>query len=270
MHRLYYPPPPLAAFVRCFWYWEGVPQPHAHERLMPTGEATIVFSLRDEQMRIYDADELSRYRSCGTVALAGPRLSPFAIETPSEDRIVGIEFLPGGTFPFFRPPASELTNQSLALEQLWRGTAGDLREQLIAAPSVEAQFTLLEQNLLAQLARPLELHPAVRFARRSICRAPHTASVSRLLERIGLSQRRFIQLFHDQVGLSPKAFCRVRRFQRVLATVHRRPAVDWAQVALDGGYYDQAHLIHEFQSLSGLTPSVYLARSTEHLNHVPI
>jgi methylphosphotriester-DNA--protein-cysteine methyltransferase len=94
--------------------------------------------------------------------------------------------------------------------------------------------------------------------------------VSGVIDRIGLSQRRLIDLFHDQVGLTPKAFCRVRRFQRVLETVHRKPGVDWAQVALDGGYYDQAHFIHDFQGFSGMTPATYLARATEHLNHVPI
>jgi methylphosphotriester-DNA--protein-cysteine methyltransferase len=62
----------------------------------------------------------------------------------------------------------------------------------------------------------------------------------------------------------------VRRFQRVLENVHRKNAVDWVQVALDGGYYDQAHFIHDFQGFSGLTPATYLARATEHLNHVPM
>jgi len=72
------------------------------------------------------------------------------------------------------------------------------------------------------------------------------------------------------MGLTPKAFCRVRCFQRILEAVHRRSEVDWAQVALDAGYYDQSHLIHDFQGFSGLTPAEYLAAATEHLNHVPM
>jgi methylphosphotriester-DNA--protein-cysteine methyltransferase len=90
------------------------------------------------------------------------------------------------------------------------------------------------------------------------------------MDRIGFSQRRFIELFRDQIGLTPKAFCRVRRFQRILQAVHRRSEVDWAQVALDGGYYDQSHLIHDFRGFSGLTPATYLAAAAEHLNHVPM
>jgi AraC-like DNA-binding protein len=270
MHRLYIPAPPLAAFIRCFWYSEDAPQPHARERLMPNGEASIVFNLRDDEMRLYDADHPERYTSCGLAGLTGPRTNCFAIDTASEDRVIGIQFQPGGTFPFFREPACEVANLSAPLEDFWRGAAGDIREQLLAAESVDAMFVLLERNLLARLVRPLELHPAIQFARAHICRAPQVATVSGVMDRIGFSQRRFIELFRDQIGLTPKAFCRVRRFQRILQAVHRRSEVDWAQVALDGGYYDQSHLIHDFRGFSGLTPATYLAAAAEHLNHVPM
>ena len=270
MHRLYTPAPPLVSLVRCFWYWEGAPQPHKRERLLPNGEASIVFNLRDDEMRLYDADEPERFVSCGVAGITGARTKCFAIDTASEERVIGIQFRPGGTFPFFRMPAGEIANQSAPLDGLWRGVSGEIREQLLAASTPDAMFALLEHSLLRQLVRVPELHPAIEFARRHICGAPHVATVSGVTERIGLSQRRFIELFRDQIGLTPKAFCRVRRFQRVLESVHRHKAVDWVEVALDGGYYDQAHFIHDFQGFSGLTPSAYLARATEHLNHVPM
>lgn len=270
MHCRVVPSPPLAAFVRCFWYGEGTPQPHSRERLMPNGEASIIFNLRDEEMRVYDAEDPRRYVSCGLVGLAGPRTNGCAIDTASEDRVIGVQFLPGGAFPFLGFPSGEVANSSLALEDVWGRAAGSLRERLLEAESVAEMFGILERGLLAQLARPLALHPAIEFARGHICRAPHVMTVAGVLERIGLSQRRFIEVFRDQVGLTPKAFCRVRRFQRVLETVHRRKQVDWARVALDGGYYDQAHFIHDFQDFAGMTPGTYLTAATEHLNHVPM
>lgn len=270
MHCLHVPGPPLKALIRCFWYWEGQAQAHTRERLMPTGEATIIFNLRDEEIRIYDPEDARRYVSCGRVVLAGPRTSGCVIENRPDERIFGIQFLPGGMFPFFRVPGGEFANASVALEDLWGRGAGTVREQLLEARSVPAMFVLAERNLMAQLARPMELHPAVDFGWRHICGAPQMARVAGVVERIGLSQRRFIELFRDQVGLTPKAFCRVRRFQRVLETVHRKKAVDWAQVALDGGYYDQPHFIRDFEVFAGMTPGAYLAAATEHLNHVPV
>jgi AraC-like DNA-binding protein len=270
LSRQYVPPRPLSSFVKCFWYWEGAPETHSKERLMPNGEASIVFNLRDEAIRIYDADDLRRYDSYGHAVVSGARTRPFVIDTLQEERVFGIQFQPGGAFPFFRVPASEMENQSVDLDCLWPGIAGELRERLLAAASIDQMFVLSEEYLLARLVRPLELHRAVAFARQQFLRYPHQVSVGSVLDQVGLSSRRFIQLFHQQIGLAPKAFCRVCRFQHILHRVHGAQDVEWVQVALECGYYDQAHFIHEFRDFSGLTPTAYLARATAHLNHVPM
>ncbi len=89
-------------------------------------------------------------------------------------------------------------------------------------------------------------------------------------DQTGVSERRFIELFRRQVGLAPKLYSRVRRFQAALRRIPTVTEVDWADLALACGYFDQAHLIHEFRSISGLSPVEYLGLRTEHLNHVPI
>ena len=90
--------------------------------------------------------------------------------------------------------------------------------------------------------------------------------------RCGTIFRRGRHRFHDRafearVGLTPKRFARLLRFQRVIAHAARGRA-DWARVAADCGYYDQSHLVHEFRALSGLTPSAYAPRSPGDRNHV--
>jgi AraC-like DNA-binding protein len=260
----------LSAFVDCFWYWQGAPQTHTRERLLPNGECSIIINLRDDAICVYDADDTSRYTSHGLSVISGPRTRCFVIDTSQEERVFGIQFRPGGAFPFFKLPVSELKNTDVTLECLWKGAAGELRERLLGASSVHSMFALAEEYLLAQLVRDPRLHPAVDFARQRFCGAPHIATVSSVLDSIGVGHHRFTQLFDEQVGLSPKAFCRVRRFQHVLHAVHRLREADWVQVALDCGYYDQPHFIHDFRAFSGLTPAQYLARATEHLNHVPM
>jgi hypothetical protein len=84
------------------------------------------------------------------------------------------------------------------------------------------------------------------------------------------SARRFIEVFTDEVGLTPKLFCRVQRFQETVRRIGMGRRVDWAGMALDCGYFDQAHFIHDFRAFSGLSPSAYAAQRTGHLNHVPI
>jgi methylphosphotriester-DNA--protein-cysteine methyltransferase len=90
-------------------------------------------------------------------------------------------------------------------------------------------------------------------------------------DQIGLSQRRFIQVFRDEVGLTPKLFCRIQRFQEVLRRIGKGQQFEWVDVALDCGYYDQAHFINDFQAFSGLNPTAYLAHPRDrNPNHVPI
>jgi len=88
--------------------------------------------------------------------------------------------------------------------------------------------------------------------------------------QLALSPRRFIQVFAEQVGLTPKLFCRVRRFHEVMRRVHQGSGIDWTEVALSCGYFDQAHFIRDFRAFSGLNPTAWLAHRGEHLNHVPI
>ena len=72
------------------------------------------------------------------------------------------------------------------------------------------------------------------------------------------------------MGLTPKLFCRVHRFQRVLATIERDGDIDWPDVALACGYYDQAHFIHDFRAFSGINPTAYVRVRGPQRNHIPL
>jgi AraC-like DNA-binding protein len=116
----------------------------------------------------------------------------------------------------------------------------------------------------------LDHHGAVGFALRRFMAAPHMTTMASVSEQIGLSPKRFIQVFRDETGFTPKVFCRIRRFHRALDRMEGRKNVEWANVALDCGYFDQAHFIHDFRAFSGINPSAYLAHRTPHRNHVPL
>jgi AraC-like DNA-binding protein len=108
----------------------------------------------------------------------------------------------------------------------------------------------------------LEVHPAVRFALHRFHATPGGNTISAVTDAIGLSPRRFVQVFREQVGLNPKLYCRVRRFRQVLGAIGAGGPVEWAEIALDSGYFDQAHFIHDFRAFSGINPSAYVASQT--------
>jgi AraC-like DNA-binding protein len=183
---------------------------------------------------------------------------------------IGIAFKAGGAFPFLPLPVDELPNQVVPLDTLWGSFVYLLRDQLLEAPTTSAKFALLEQALLARLICPEPIHPAVAVA---VARLPHFTApqpVAALADQVGLSMRRFKQIFGAQVGLSPKRFHRVQRFQQVLKQIHGQSMVNWADVACQHGYFDQTHLIHEFQEMASVCPNVYLTYASHHMNYLPI
>lgn len=270
VYRAYIPRPPLSDFVDLFWFYEGYDPPHEKERCLPTGTIELVINLLEDELKVYDRHDTERFQRFRGSVICGAYSEFFVIDTASQGSTMGVHFKPGGAFPFFKLPACELRDEHVSLETLWGVRAGELRDRLLEAETPESRFRILEQALLAQAARPLARHPAVAFALREFQGVSHGRMVSDVTGQIGLSQRRFIQLFSEEVGLTPKLFCRVRRFQEVLHLIERGQRVEWAEVALACGYFDQAHFIHDFRAFSGLKPTVYLERQSEHLNHVPL
>jgi transcriptional regulator GlxA family with amidase domain len=130
------------------------------------------------------------------------------------------------------------------------------------------KFRVLEKWMMWIASRPLRHHPAVSFAMSEFQRDPGLLSSAAVAEKVNLSQRRFIQLFRDEVGLTPKLFCRVLRFRNVVRRIQQLRDVDWVDIALSCGYFDQSHFNHDFREFSGLTPTEYLELRTEHPSHV--
>ena len=265
------PQPPLSNFVDLFWFYDGYfPGSHKKERLMPDGSIELVINLKEDEARIYDRENLDKCERLPGTLVCGPHSNCFVIDTDQQQSLIGIHFKPGGAFPFFKMPASELHNLHVSLENLWGHEARLLRERLLEAQTPQMKFQVLEECLLEQAFRPLQRHRAVDHAL-ALFRNIHTApAIAELADEIGISSRRFIQLFSSEVGLTPKLFARVRRFQNVLLQLRNAAEIDWADLAAGCGYFDQAHFIHDFKDFSGINPSTYLAQKTEHLNHVPI
>jgi AraC-like DNA-binding protein len=263
------PAAPLDRFVECLWLWEGMARPHAMERILPDGSMQIVVNLAEDRIPVYHRETGLAAGSTRGVMLCGPRTGYAVIDTACQRTVFGFHFKPGGLLPFLRMPLDELRDREVGLELVWGRAADELRERVLAAPTAAAKFREAEQWLTARAVRGFERHPAIGFALRRIGGDPN-ASVAGIVEDTGIPWRRFGDLFRREVGVAPKAFARVQRFQGAVRTIGGGGSdVDWADVALRCGYYDQGHFIHDFRDFSGMTPAAYLRKRTEHLNHVP-
>jgi AraC-like DNA-binding protein len=209
--------------------------------------------------------------------VSGPYAGAFLSDTAEEAALLGIHFRPGGAWPILGVPADEFTNLHVDLQALWGPEAAILRERLCAAREPGARFLILERALADRLLAPMP-HGAVRAGLDMLRRSQGRAKIRDVANALDVSPRRFRAVFAAEIGLTPKLYGRVQRFQHAAAEARSAAVADWAQLAVACGYFDQSHLIHEFVEFSGLTPAEYrrdlvaLDRAGTHVkrHHVPV
>lgn len=262
---------PIGDFVERFWQISDSPS-HRRERIVPSGTFELVINLREDEFRIYDAEHPEVCRRYSGAIASGAYQRAFVIDAKQHASVVGIHFKPGGAFPFLGRGPEELADRHVDLESLWGSATGELRARLCDARSAAERFELLAEALRARLARHRESHYAVRFGLSVLTGSDANLKIRELAKRVGLSQRRFIQVFTKEVGLTPKLFYRLQRFQRAFWSLRRIPAPDWAELAFECGYFDQSHFINDFRGFSGLRPSEFICQCGPRVmeNHVPV
>jgi AraC-like DNA-binding protein len=265
--NFYKPEPPLSKFVDNFWLYEGDEAPHQIERILPTGTLELAINLRQNELSFFDVSPAeNRSRHSGAV-VSGAHGHSFAPVAGKEVFIIGVHFKPGGSFPFLGLPAGDLTDTHVDLDALWGPAAGRLRERLCEARTAAERFHLLQEALLSRLRQGAKQHYAVAAALEMFGKYQTRTTVREAAKYLGLSQRRFIEVFKTEVGLTPKLFSRIQRFQQTRAFIGQNPAPDWTLLSLDCGYFDQSHFIREFFEFSGLTPTDYVSRRKNLLKH---
>src|SRR5262245_50585727 len=258
--NLYKPKPPLSKFVDIFWLYEGNEPDNKSEPILPTGTLELVINLRQNELRFFD-DELPEHcsRLSGAV-VSGAFGRGFTPDSTGVSFIIGVHFKPGGAFPFLGHPAGDLADTHIDLEALWGPLVRRLRERLCEARTAAERFQLLQEALLSRLCHGVEQHYAVSAALEMFGKNQTGPRVREAAKHLGLSQRRFIQVFKAEVGMTPKLFSRIQRFQQTRTLIQQNPSINWADLAVDFGYFDQSHFIREFLEFSGVSPTDYVSR----------
>ncbi|MGI9069043.1 MAG: helix-turn-helix domain-containing protein [Pyrinomonadaceae bacterium] len=279
------PRPILRPFVKTLWAMDqptsqlpahaGFPRGDAgtlsvladRERVLPTGTMHLAIRLSNHPLRLFDNVHDSTGREIGYGIVGGARSTYYVRDISEPASSVGAQLLPGASEFLFGVPADKLAGRHTPLEGLWGRSAVESREQLLESGSLEGRLDILESLLVARLPRLHGLHPAVAHA---LERFTTTADVRDVVRQTGYSHRRFIALFSRSVGLTPKLYCRVLRFQRAVELTAAKQSASRVDVALVAGYSDQPHFNRQFREFAGVTPGEYDELSPWSPNHVPI
>lgn len=276
---------PLDRFVEYVTYYEDSFPDYRIERLLPDGAVELIIDLHDTPKKLYDRDDPSRAQGFRHAWISGMRRQWILIEAAQGASMVVIRFRPGGAYPFFGTDIDAITDTVEHLEALVAGAVAPLRERLLEHRSVAVRIAAVRDWLLARAGERLAMHPLVEHLARRL-HAPGSLRIAELTRETGYTQRHLDTLFRRWVGLPPKQYARIRRFQRVLAHLVRGtpdpPPLDagvavamqqaephWAQLAAEHGYYDQSHLVRDFRDFAGLSPTAYLAAFHGLENYLP-
>lgn len=241
------PPAALSSAVQCIWTLQArageLPAP---EPVLPDGCIEMVFHLEGR----FRADRGRGFRSQPAALVAGQLTRPLLLQPLSAVRTLGVRFRPGGARPLLQFPLHELTDGEAALVDVLGAAGAALSRAVLSAEDDGARMAAIESALLkaSSRARP----PRVAAAVEAIVRRRGALRVSDL-RAFGLTGRHLLRRFRDEVGLGPKALCRVLRLQSALA-LRDRGGADWADVALQAGFCDQSHLVREARALAGAPP----------------
>jgi AraC-like DNA-binding protein len=251
-YREYTPAPDLAPFVRSFWTLSGVSEPGAAERLLPDGRLELAIHLGDPFDRLIAPEVRERQHRA---LFIGQQDAPVLLEPSGSVSVFGVCFHPDGASAFARWPQHETAGRILPLEDVWGAAARRLEEAIRNAASHADRITIAGDFLRARM-RAGQVDHRLRAAVDLIQREPWHRMAA-IAAQTGASVRHLERAFLDRVGCPPKTLARITRFQRVLSLREQRPQWGWARVAVESGYYDQAHLIADFRRFSGSTPALH-------------
>lgn len=191
-------------------------------------------------------------------------------ESNGSQRGLQVMFSPLGAWRFFRLPMHSLANRVFLLDELLGADAARLIAGLQAAPDWETRFDIMEAAIAARLAAASDSAAATAWALRQLQQSGGSLSIAALADEIGCSRKHLITQFREHIGLTPKTVARILRFQEVIKMVNGATEIDWAEIALAAGYYDQAHFSRDFRALAGLSPSDYLRCRLPDQNGLPV
>src|SRR5215213_889746 len=254
----YIPAFPLAQFIASFVYYKEYNPEHFINRLLPDGNATIIIDLTDLPKFVYDNETLAEIQTCRHAWFSGIRTIPISIPSGRASEMFIINFHHGKSYPFVSCPANELADTVVDAEIVSGKEILAMRDKLLDAASPKDKFHIAEAQLLKLYKHSLHVNPFIDYAISRIIQSPSEMSIREIAAKVGFSQKHLIKVFKDHVGLTPKNFARVIRFQQAISEIEKMKFINWANIAYECGYYDQSHFIAEFKTFSGYTPNQFL------------
>jgi AraC-like DNA-binding protein len=248
----------LAPYIKRYWAIENTldKDETCVQRIIPTGLTELLLYFTPRPKILNGKKCLS-----DNVALYGHQNDFYDMELTGELSVFSIVFQPQGLMQFFKFPLHEICNHNVPLRHITGQAARDLEEKMSEAPAFRQRVSIAETYLWGLLKRNFA---DFEFRRMNhivdlIKRTHGNIGISQMVSEACLSRKQFERVFSEQIGISPKQYLKIIRFQYAIFQKQRNIDLNMTQLSYESGYFDQSHFINDFKSLSGLTPKQFFA-----------
>lgn len=223
------------------------------ERVYPCGNATMVFH--------YGSPSKFQKKNSGeyiepSLVICGQQTNFYDLSLSGKTGMILIVFKPHGVKSFFNFPITELLNENISLQDLAKNGAIELEDKLLNSENNNQRIGHIENFLLKRLSQNSDFE-RVEHAIKIIENSNGQIKSHDIAQEVCLGIKQFERNFSNYVGLNPKKYASIVRFQNVLQMKRKFKNANMYQLAFDNGYYDQSHFNHDFKSLAGITPKVF-------------
>lgn len=267
------PAPRLGRHVLGYCGYREETAAFTRRRELPSGEVILIIGFGPALRTTYPDLAPDRVASAQSF-VAGLHDTHCMVETPGTQAGIQVNLTPIAAHLLLGVPMRELTNRVVELDDLLGAESPLLVERLQDAPDWEARFELLDEALVRRLDEARSASPDVAWAWRRIVERRGRMAVAELCDELGCSRKHLARRFAEQIGVPPKAYARVLRFQRAVHMLGHRDGenwidmreygaaerMGWGEIAVECGYFDHAHMNRDFRDLAGLTPGELAAR----------
>jgi AraC-like DNA-binding protein len=253
------PDPRLRGHVLSYCSYDEHTSSFTRRRELPSERVVMIVNL-GEPIRVLAPGGPAGWSDQPEGFLAGLHDSYALTETTGSQAGVQIDLTPVGAHLLFGLPMHELTHRIVTLEDLFGRDGTLFRETVAEAPGWAERFAVVDEFLLPRVDGARSALPSVTRALRRLHQSGGTVPVGAIASELGCSRRHLVTRFREHVGVTPKLLARILRFERVVSLVDARTAMGWAEIARACGYYDQAHMIRDFNQFAGGPPSEFARR----------
>ena len=253
-------PPNLAPFLESIFHFKDFMPDHEIERVVPTGHIFIIFELDGMPRHTVDNKSLKPKETFTKVWISGMHRNYISISARPMSEMFVIQFKAFGAYPFLHVPIQTLNEKVLPAEQVFGAEIFALRDDLLKGITASDKFDVAEKWLKTKFD-PQKV-PGEEFL--SILRQLESGSATtyqEVIDRYPRTHKHLIDQFKKYVGLTPKYYQRILRFNEILRKIQQKEDIAWAQVAYRSGFSDQSHFIKEFKHFSGFNPESFIRQA---------